>query len=447
MIKVRTIRTIVFFAMLAGIGLLVGDSVNAAPAVTVFTAGNMDNFDTSDGPELTSPSANFLGWLSSIGAILKDFDDSRIDRFIAHTFTDLPACIVGATLEVHLRPGNSFLSHNDGIQLTFIGDDQIRPAVGSELWGRRIGSGHSTPGVLPFDWHFGADETIVLDLSNLPLAVNQPSSAGNLIPALNQHGFLDFFVQDDTEIDYLILTVTSCPKCDFIIDADGTTTPDDGIPGAVNVLDGVPLTDFTPTTNYFLSEIRMFDNDSSGSWTEGDDLFAEPTGPHEGANVAKVILDKDGIQQVNFFLHVSGDFLGIRYYDANNNLGWDNGEDIVLDVNGNHIFDLFCVDPVGDLQDLAGLTSSFNPGDFSNPNHQTTLINKINAILNDLDLNDVDSICEAIDKLTNDILPKTDGVIPPPDWVTDPTAQQQLEDAINDIIATLQGLADSLGGC
>ncbi len=90
---------------------------------------------------------------------------------------------------------------------------------------------------------------------------------------------------------------------------------------------------------------------------------------------------------------------------------------------------------------------SFDPGDFSNPNKQNALVNKVNAIINGLDLNDVCSICDAIDKLTNDILPKTDGDPNPPDWVTDPTAQQQLEDAINDIIATLQGLADSLGGC
>ena len=105
------------------------------------------------------------------------------------------------------------------------------------------------------------------------------------------------------------------------------------------------------------------------------------------------------------------------------------------------------IDPVGDLQDLIGLISFFDPGDFSNSNHQKTLVNMVNAIINGLDLNDVASICDAINKLTKSILSKTDGVTPPPDWVTDPMAQQQLEAAINDIIDTLQGLANSLGGC
>ncbi len=56
------------------------------------------------------------------------------------------------------------------------------------------------------------------------------------------------------------------------------------------------------------------------------------------------------------------------------------------------------------------------------------------------------SICDAIDKLTNDILRKTDGETPPPDWVSDP-AQQEIEDQIIAIIAALQAEANTLGGC
>jgi len=185
-------------------------------ATIVFTAGINDNFALPTEP--TSPSSNLLG---SRSWSLKDFDDSRNDRVVAHTFTGLPTDIQTATLEVHLRAGTSFFSHNDGINLTFVEDDQIIPPVGSERWGRRIGTGddglsfetlQSWLGVLSYDWHSTAAspavDTIILDLSNLPLAPGQPASASNLISALNQHGFLDFWIQDDTIVDYIILTVT-----------------------------------------------------------------------------------------------------------------------------------------------------------------------------------------------------------------------------------------------
>ena len=120
-------------------------------------------------------------------------------------------------------------------------------------------------------------------------------------------------------------------ECVTIIDADGVFTSDDGIPGAVEVSDGDPLRDFGVTTAYFLSKIAMFDTDSSGSWTEGDDLIAIPTGPHAGANVPTVILDKDGsltVSSVPDFYSGSAFWetsLRIRYYDANSNNVWDNG--------------------------------------------------------------------------------------------------------------------------
>lgn len=176
------------------------------------TAGVNDNFVLPTDP--TSPSSNLLGYLNSIGAILKDFDSTHNDRFVAHTFTGL-SDISEATLEIRLRAGTSFLSHNDSIGLTFIGNSQISPPQGSERWDRRIGTQPPTEdgsfGLLPYDWHSTAAspavDTIVLDLGNLPLAPGQPASASNLIPALNAHGFLDFLLQDDTDVDYIALTV------------------------------------------------------------------------------------------------------------------------------------------------------------------------------------------------------------------------------------------------
>ena len=225
MLRVRTISAIVVLAMLVGVGLLAGDSVKAEPTVTVFTAGVNDNFALPTEP--ASPSANFLGFLGTNRIKVKDFDDPTIDRFIAHTFTNLPACVVGATLEIHLRAGNSFLSHNDSLSLFFVGSDQTVPPLGPERWARFISTAHGFVGVLPFDWHFGKVATLVFDLGNLPLAPSQPASSSNLIPSLNQHGFLDFAVQDDTDIDFMILTVTSNDDDDCADDDDDEEEDDD----------------------------------------------------------------------------------------------------------------------------------------------------------------------------------------------------------------------------
>jgi hypothetical protein len=110
--------------------------------------------------------------------------------------------------------------------------------------------------------------------------------------------------------------------------------------------------------------------------------------------------------------------------------------------------DVYVVDcPVRMLEELVKSIQSFDPDDFSNPNRQNALVNKIEAILNNIDMNDLESICAAIDKLETDILPKTDGERPPPDWVTDPDAQQELEDAILKLLEALYERAEELGGC
>src|SRR5207249_4038232 len=47
-------------------------------------------------------------------------------------------------------------------------------------------------------------EIVVLDLANMP------GTGANLLPQLNQYGFLDFICEDDTAIDYLSLDIVSC---------------------------------------------------------------------------------------------------------------------------------------------------------------------------------------------------------------------------------------------
>lgn len=148
-------------------------------------------------------------------------------------------------------------------------------------------------------------------------------------------------------------------NCDIIIDADGFTTPGDGIPEAVDVFDGAPLANFAATIPFASGTgVDMFDNDNSRNWTEGDDLMTEGmafTGvpwsrnKRYDASVDKVILDKNGSlvdkQPVSFDLDGMGAMLRIRYYDADQDGTWDNGEDIVFDANNNYIYDEVCPPP------------------------------------------------------------------------------------------------------
>ncbi len=157
-----------------------------------------------------------------------------------------------------------------------------------------------------------------------------------------------------------------CGVVDMIIDADGTASPGDGVPAAVNTPLNAPLSDF-PVLGVADAGLDWFDNDGDGQWTFGvDDLHSEdpntcPTairdGDHDLGFDCKVVdMDNslfDG-QGVNCDLEVNAAFTppfttngvgcpssqnNIRYYDADGDMSWDDGEDIILDVNGNSLFD------------------------------------------------------------------------------------------------------------
>ena len=139
---------------------------------------------------------------------------------------------------------------------------------------------------------------------------------------------------------------------DICIDTDGTATPGDGIPGAAQVLPGMPLTSFPATFNN--SGLDWFDNDGNGAWTfgaMGDDLHVEdfafcPGALRDGAHQLGIdckVLDIDGSlftgQGVFCDLEVGGCPGNVKFHDLNGNTAWDDGEDIVLDVNLNGVFD------------------------------------------------------------------------------------------------------------
>lgn len=139
---------------------------------------------------------------------------------------------------------------------------------------------------------------------------------------------------------------------DSCIDTDGTLTAGDGLPGAAEVLPGDLLTSFPATFNN--SGLDWFDNDGNGAWTfgpAGDDLHVEdfafcPGAFRDGVHQLGVdckVLDMDGSlftgQSVFCDLEVGGCPGNVKFYDANGNTAWDDGEDIIFDGNINGVFD------------------------------------------------------------------------------------------------------------
>jgi hypothetical protein len=172
-----------------------------------------------------------------------------------------------------------------------------------------------------------------------------------------------------------------CVLVDSIIDCDGTASAGDGVSAFCAVVPtnpdtgvlGSPLTSW-PTGRYSEGGIDVFDNDGDGEWTfsaHGDDIHMEGSTMHPGAvrdgfhdnsfppstGLDPIVLDWDGSLSLPASAKLPVDcdletgtipaigapcptqILLMKFYDANSNGFWDDGEDIVLDVNNNGIYD------------------------------------------------------------------------------------------------------------
>lgn len=145
---------------------------------------------------------------------------------------------------------------------------------------------------------------------------------------------------------------------DAIIDADGTISRFSGDPEYRDVQDGDPLTGFP--TGGFIEGIDTFDKDGSGGWTFGDDIHVEDPTTHPGALRDGLhqsgpeffdppVLDWDNsladpdVEVVSCDLETGSFCTGsmvtdVKFFDANGDGFWNDGEDLVLDLNGDGIF-------------------------------------------------------------------------------------------------------------
>ena len=142
-----------------------------------------------------------------------------------------------------------------------------------------------------------------------------------------------------------------------IVDADGSLTRFDGVPASVEVSVLDPLTAWP--TGRWNQGLDMFDTDGSGDWSPGDDLHVEDPATHPGAIrdgfhddfLDPLVLDLDdsldttpGNEPVSCDLETgtfcpSGFPWQLAFHDSLVPNGfWDDGEDIVLDLNGDLVF-------------------------------------------------------------------------------------------------------------
>jgi hypothetical protein len=145
---------------------------------------------------------------------------------------------------------------------------------------------------------------------------------------------------------------------DICIDADGTFSSGRGISTHAEVIMGATLTSWP--TGFYVEGIDWFDNDGTCTWSFGDDIHVEgpayPTALRDALHdnnasfFDPVVLDLDlslvDGQQVDVDLESGTTFTGcpgvdplLKFYDASGNGFWDDGEDIIHDLNNNGIFD------------------------------------------------------------------------------------------------------------
>ncbi len=142
------------------------------------------------------------------GGNWKNFDVTTVNRWVGHTWNfPLSWNIMGAQIATRARPpvnGCSGGSANDSFSLGLSSCSPI-----NWLWSRYLGAGNASPGLVQANWcnGNGCQHFLNYDLALLPLA---PSGTTSLLPHMNSTKRLDFFIQDDTTVDFANLRVLRC---------------------------------------------------------------------------------------------------------------------------------------------------------------------------------------------------------------------------------------------
>lgn len=203
------------------VGKCKGDC-NTLPNNIMCRAGISDDFDVSNGLEISSPSSLLLsGFLSDCsGGVQNGFDVFTNDRCFGHTFTEClqkrKCPLQSGALHICMQAAPVSLTQTDSL---------ILGINGSPLWGK------SLPILNGGTWNPGEILCLDLDLDNLPI------DGVSILSIVDSVGHLDVGVQDDTAVDYLVLKIQyeECQKCIPVSTSISTLYQDSGITNYVNI--------------------------------------------------------------------------------------------------------------------------------------------------------------------------------------------------------------------
>jgi uncharacterized repeat protein (TIGR01451 family) len=181
--------------------LTFGNQKTACCLTFVFGGGKKDGFSLSDGaaaePAVPAPAPPATNQTT--------FDWTAINRRFSHRIS-LPIgnCIQSATYEIRVKPLKD-KPKDDTITLKI-------PGTGGTTWTKSLNA-LSVAATPSYPWVTGKPaRTYTWNLGSMPLG------GANLVASLNTLRVLDTYVQDDTSVDYIRLTVVFC-EC-----TNGTTT-------------------------------------------------------------------------------------------------------------------------------------------------------------------------------------------------------------------------------
>ncbi|MBI1742849.1 hypothetical protein HYR54_07240, partial [Candidatus Acetothermia bacterium] len=265
-----------------------------------FQAGG-DNDDFGH-PEPSSPSPALQTAINTLAGspvpLTAGFDNTSVNNHFGHTFV-LPQgkCIEGATLEVRAKPLGD-ISENDGIDLGFSDSSGNFPR-----WAAFFGNvgftstvlsspGNLLPEPVPGQpaWStsnsaVSAGYTFILDLGSL-------TGGPNFITDLNSKRFLDIYIEDDTSVDYLKLTVKFC-------ECKGGTGTGGCVKAPAGMVDWWPLGDPTGDT--------VVDDIAGATYNHGSPKPGPTIGPSGPASVPAVVGNGLFFPTQNTYVEVNND--------------------------------------------------------------------------------------------------------------------------------------------
>ncbi len=166
---------------------------SAQPCVTgapiVLNAGVEDTFAAPTEPSV--PGAALAAALPTLQ--WKGFDDPTVNQYVGHTFIGLPAGIQRAELELGLEPLDE-LPENDTVGMGLLPGPSFARTF--HIAGLKEAQG---------TWSF---------LRNGPtkFTISLGAAEADLLAQMSTQGVLDVLVGDDTAVDYMKLSVWSCPS-------------------------------------------------------------------------------------------------------------------------------------------------------------------------------------------------------------------------------------------